>query len=155
MTINTDALMNQTMLNSLSTNKDTASTTDFETELQRQLIDNLKSQQDPTETQSDADVEEFKRQLSSMGSAKYLQEQNIQKIEELLEKKKQELMDTLGLSATTQPPLSGEERKTALKTLDALLTDYKKQLMEQIQLSNKNDAEGSNSTTLASLLEKF
>ncbi len=155
MTINTDALMNQTMLNSLSTIKETASTTDFETELQRQLMDNLKSKQDPIETQSNADVEEFKRQLASVGSTQYLQDQNMQKIEELIEKKKQELMDTLGLSDATQPPLSGEEKETALKTLETLLSDYKKQLMEQIQLSNQNSNSGSNNTTLASLLEKF
>lgn len=42
MTINADALLNQTMLNALSNvPKALTSATDFQTELQRQLIDNL------------------------------------------------------------------------------------------------------------------
>ncbi|MDD2384005.1 MAG: hypothetical protein PHN18_07435 [Sulfurospirillaceae bacterium] len=152
MTINTDAQINQTLLNTLSTTKEVTPTINFETELQRQLIDNLKSQQDPTQIQSDASVEEFKRQLASMGASNYLQEQNMKKIEELIEKKKEELMDSLGLSDKTQPPLSEEAKKTALTTLDTLLSDYKKQLMEQMQASSKT---GSTTTTLASLLQTF
>lgn len=152
MTINADALMNQTMLNTLSTNKEVPSTTNFETELQRQLIDNLKAQQDPKEVQTDASVEEFKRQLTSMGASNYMQEQNLKKIEELIEKKKQDLMDSLGLSDKTQPPLTNDAKKTALETLDALLSDYKKQLMEQMQATNKTDT---NNATLSSLLKSF
>lgn len=153
MTINADALLNQTMLNALSSvPKAVSSATDFQTELQRQLIDNLKAKEEATTLKTDAAVEDFKRQLTSMGAASYLQEQNTKKIEELLEKKKQELMDSLGLGKDTQPPLSGEARKTALETLDELLSDYKKQLLEQMQASTKA---GTNTTTLSSLLEKM
>lgn len=152
MNINTDALLNQTMLNSLSNvPKAITSATDFQTELQRQLIDNLKSKEEAKVVKTDAAVEDFKRQLTSMGAASYLQEQNTKKIEELMEKKKQELMDALGLGNDAKPPLSGEERKTALQTLDELLSDYKKQLLEQMQASNKA---GKNTSTLSSLLEK-
>ena len=69
MTINTDTILNQTMLNSLSVKtKEASSTTEFESELQRQLMDNLKSQNVEKEVQSDAAVEEFKRELSSIGA---------------------------------------------------------------------------------------
>lgn len=152
MTINADALMNQTMLNTLSKTKEVPSTANFETELQRQLIDNLKSQQDTSNVQTDAAVEDFKRELSSRGALTFLQEQNLEKIETLLEKKKQELMDSLGLGDSTQPPLAGEEKKTALQTLESMLSDYKKQLLEEIQTSNKTKT---NNTTLSSLLQNL
>lgn len=155
MTINTNALLNQTMLNATSNTQTKAATpTDFQTEFQRQLIDNLKSTEDISTTKSDASVEEFKRQLSSMGAAKYLQEQNAEKIEALIAKKKEELMGSLGLGSDAKPPLSGKEQKTALETLDKLLSDYKKQLLEQMQASSKTNS-GTNTTTLSSLLEKM
>lgn len=152
MTINADALLNQTMLNTLNSAKEAPKTANFETELQRQLIDNLKSQQDPNEIQTDASLEDFKRALSSRGALNYLQEQNLEKIEALLEKKKQELMDSLGLGDKTQPPLSGEERKTALETLETILNDYRKQLQEQMQASDKTK---NNNTALSTLLQNL
>ena len=84
MTINTDTILNQTMLNSLSVKtKEASSTTEFESELQRQLMDNLKSQNVEKEVQSDAAIEEFKRELSSIGALGFLQSFNLEKIEEL------------------------------------------------------------------------
>lgn len=154
MTINTNALLNQTMLNTTSSTPTTAKTTDFQTEFQRQLIDNLKAKEDVATTKSDASVEEFKRQLASMGAANYLQEQNAKKIEDLIAKKKEELMDQLGLGSDAKPPLSGVEQKTALETLDKLLSDYKKQLLEQMQTNNKTNL-GTNTATLSALLEKI
>lgn len=157
MTINNNALLNQTMLNTASSIKTSTSTaaTDFQAELHRQLVDNLKSTENTTTTsKSDAAVEEFKRQLASMGAANYLQEQNAKKIEELLAKKKEELMGKLGLGSDTKPPLSGAEQKTALETLDKLLSDYKKQLLEQMQASSKTNS-GTNTAALSSLLEKM
>ncbi|MDD3344191.1 MAG: hypothetical protein PHR87_11540 [Sulfurospirillaceae bacterium] len=154
MTINADALLNQTMMNTLSSKtKDVVSTTaTFETELQRQLIDNLKSQQDPTEVQSDAELENFKRTLSSRGALAYLQEQNLEKIKEMIEKKKEELKESLGLGESAQPPLSGEDKATALQTLDKMLSDYTKQLMEQLQDQNQK---GATTTALSTLLQKI
>ena len=154
MTINTDALMSQILSSTISETKEVSSTTNFEAELQRQLIDNIKTQEDPTQTKNDAAVEDFKRELSSKGASQYLQELNAKKIEAMVEKKKQELTESLGLGDTTQPPLTGEAQVTALNTLETLLSDYKKQLLEQMQLSNSNTETRSTPTTLASLLEK-
>lgn len=56
MTINTDTILNQTLLNSFGT-KTKETTAEFESELQRQLMDNLKSQHVEKEVQSDAAVE--------------------------------------------------------------------------------------------------
>jgi hypothetical protein len=152
MTINADALINQTLLGTLAKPKEVPAITNFATELQRQLIDNLKSQQDPNEIQTNAGLEDFKRALTSRGALNFLQEQNLEKIEALLEKKKQELSDALGLGDKTQPPLSSEERKTALQTLETMLSDYKKQLQEQMQASDKIKT---NNTTLSALLQNL
>ena len=153
MTINTDTILNQTMLNSLSVKtKEASSTTEFESELQRQLMDNLKSQNVEKEVQSDAAVEEFKWELSSIGALGFLQSFNLEKIEELIEKKKEELMEALGLSDKTQPPLSAQERTTALQTLEDLLADYKKELLEKTQAEAKLEK---NNTALSSVLQNF
>lgn len=152
MTINADALMNQTMISTLSKTKEASATQNFETELQRQLIDNLKSQQDANEIQTDAAVEDFKRTLSSRGALLFLQEQNLEKIDALLAKKKEELMDSLGLTDKTQPPLASEEKKSALKTLETMLSDYKKQLQEQMQANDKIEK---NNTILSSFFQQL
>ena len=154
MTINADALLNKTMLNTLNSTTSTASskTAEFEAELQRQLIDNLQSQKTEETVQSDAAVEEFKRELTSMGALGFLQSYNMEKIEALMEKKKAELMESLGLSENTQPPLSTQERKTALETLDDLLADYRKELLEKMQAEDKLEK---NNDVLTAILKQF
>lgn len=154
MTINTDALLNKTMLNTLATTTSAVSdvTADFKAELQRQLIENLQSQKKVEEVQSDAALEEFKQKLTSMGALGFLQSYNLEKIEALMEKKKAELMESLGLSESTQPPLSAQERKSALETLDDLLADYRKELLEKMQAEDKLEK---NNTVLSAILKQF
>lgn len=151
MTINTDTILNQTMLNSFGT-KTKETTAAFESELQRQLMDNLKSQNLEKEVQTDAAVEDFKRELSSVGALGFLQSFNLEKIEKLIEKKREELMESLGLSDKTQPPLSTQDRESALKTLEDLLADYKKELLEKAQAEDKLEK---NNTTLSAVLKNF
>jgi len=139
------------MLNALSPSK-LPSTDDFKAELQRQLIENLQSQKKEDMVQSDASVEDFKRELSSMGAVNFLQALNSEKIEALMEKKKAELMDALGLGESTQPPLSGEERKSALQTLEDLLADFQKELIEK---TKAEDTLKKNNQMLSSLLKAF
>jgi len=154
MTINTDALLNKTMLNTLATTTSAVSdvTADFKAELQRQLIENLQSQKKVEDVQSDAALEEFKQKLTSMGALGFLQSYNLEKIEALMEKKKAELMESLGLSESTQPPLSAQERKSALETLDDLLADYRKELLEKMQAEDKLEK---NNTVLSAILKQF
>ena len=61
-------------------------------------------------------------------------------------------MEALGLSDKTQPPLSAQERTTALQTLEDLLADYKKELLEKTQAEAKLEK---NNTTLSSVLQNF
>lgn len=154
MTINADALLNKTMLNTLTSTASTVTsgTADFEAELQRQLIDSLQAQKTKEVVQSDAALEEFKRELTSMGALGFLQSYNLEKIEALMEKKKAELMESLGLSESTQPPLSAQERKSALETLDDLLADYRKELLEKMQAEDKLEK---NNTVLSAILKQF
>jgi len=154
MTINADTLLNQTMLNTLSTQTSAQSlhATDFEAELQRHLIDTLQAQKTQDMVQSDAALESFKRELSSMGALGFLQSYNLEKIETMMEKKKAELMESLGLSENTQPPLLAQERKTALETLDDLMADYRKELLEKMQAEDKIEK---NNTVLSAILKQF
>lgn len=154
MTINTDALLNKTMLNTLATTTSAVNdvTADFKAELQRQLIENLQSQKKEDDVKTDAAVEEFKQKLTSMGALGFYQSYNLEKIEALMEKKKAELMESLGLSEGTQPPLSAQERKSALETLDDLLADYRKELLEKLQAEDKLEK---NNAVLSSILKHF
>jgi len=61
-------------------------------------------------------------------------------------------MDALGLGESTQPPLSGEERKSALQTLEDLLADFQKELIEK---TKAEDTLKKNNQMLSSLLKAF
>ncbi len=142
MTLTTDTILGQTLVSTVTqTSKETQTTGLFETELQRQLIANLKSQKAEEESENavatDAEVEAFKRKLASSDPSRFFQEYNFDKIEELIAKKKEELIEELGLGAGAQPPLVGEARKIALQTLETLLDDYKKELLEQFKAEEK------------------
>lgn len=154
MTLSTDTLLNKTTLATIATNTSAISdpTADFKAELQRQLIENLQSQKKEDDVKTDAAVEEFKQKLTSMGALGFYQSYNLEKIEAMMEKKKAELMESLGLSESTQPPLSAQERKSALETLDDLLADYRKELLEKMQAEDKLEK---NNAVLTAILKQF
>lgn len=157
MTLTTDTILGQTLASTLTQSSSEKNTTAlFETELQRQLIANLKSQKAAQESETsvttDAEIEAFKRKLASSDASKFFQEYNLNKIDELVAKKKAELMEALGLDADAQPPLVGEGRKIALQTLEALLDDYKKELQEQMKAEKKIEEQ---TTTLSAALQNF
>lgn len=156
MTLTTNTVLGQTAVSSLaSTNTEKSTTALFETELQRQLIANLKAQQEDkgdNTVATDAEVEAFKRKLASSDASRFFQEYNFDKIDELVAKKKEELMEALGLNTDAQPPLVGEARKIALQTLETLLDDYKKELQEQMKAQEKIEKQ---TTTLSAVLQNF
>lgn len=157
MTLTTDSILGQTLAApQIQSSNEKSTSTLFETELQRQLIANLKSQKAAEESETsvttDAEIEAFKRKLASSDASKFFQEYNLNKIDELVAKKKAELMEALGLNADAQPPLVGEERKIALQTLEALLDDYKKELQEQMKAEKKIEEQ---TTTLSAVLQNF
>lgn len=153
MAITTDALLNKILPSPFSSStKAQTSTTEFATELQRKLMEEIQTQKPQEEVQTTSDVEEFKRELTSMGALQFLQSFNFEKIEALMEKKKEELMESLGLSESTQPPLTGEALSSALKTLEEALSAYQEELMRSLKAE---DALEKDTTLLSSLLEQI
>lgn len=75
-------------------------------------------------------VDEFRDQLTQLGSYAFLNVLNSQKIEEKIEQKRQELKEQLGLNKKN---LSKSETEGLEKILEEMLGDYKKELMARLQ----------------------
>jgi len=103
-----------------------------------------------TTTESDAAIESFKEALFSKGALQFYQDYNFEKIEKMIEEKKAELEDKLGLSADSQPALVGEEREAALANLNDMLDSFRKQLQEKMQAEDKLDQQN---TMLSTFLQ--
>lgn len=129
--------------------KESSELSAFADELEKQLVSNNSTNTNPnkpeaTETsESDAMVEEFKNTLGTKGALTFFQDYNNEKIEKMIEEKKAELMDKLGLGESTQPPLTGNDRTEALASLDQMLSDFRKQLMDKLNADNKLDQQNS------------
>lgn len=161
MTINdTQKKIGQLFGNTFTSTKkeDSSGVASFADEFHRQLAENSSTNTNPnkpavTETsESDAMVEEFKNSLGTKGALTFFQDYNNEKIEKIIEEKKAELEGKLGLSADTQPPLTGDARTEALATLDQMLSDFRKQLMDKLNAENKLDQQNS---TLSTFLQKI
>lgn len=139
--------MSQLFSSTLSTLKDDSSSTtsSFAEEFQKQIATkttiNQSAVSEPSE--SDAMVEEFKSTLGTKGALTFFQDFNNEKIKKIIEEKKAELMDKLGLGESTQPPLTGDARAEALVSLDQMLSDFRKQLMDKLNADTKIDQQNS------------
>ena len=137
--------------------KGSSELSDFADVLEQQLVSNNSTNTNPNKpaasipSESDTMVEEFKNTLGSKGALAFFQDYNNEKIEKIIEEKKAELMDKLGLGEGTQPPLAGDERAQALASLDQMLSDFRKQLMEKLNADKKIDQQ---STMLNTFLQK-
>lgn len=148
MTINdTQNKIGQLFGNTLTTLKTESSSalSSFAKELQSQLAvkTNMNQTAAKETSESDAMVEEFKNTLGTKGSLAFFQDYNNEKIEKMIEEKKAELMDKLGLGDSTQPPLTGDARTEALASLDQMMSDFRKQLMDKLNADNKIDQQNS------------
>lgn len=117
----------------------------FAEELKKQLATKTNTNPSATTEQSESDamVEEFKNTLGTKGALTFFQDYNNEKIEKMIEEKKAELEGKLGLSAETQPPLTGDARTEALATLDQMMSDFRKQLMDKLNADSKIDQQNS------------
>lgn len=109
---------------------------DFSAELERQLINTLKTQATQIESNKEgtfSDVEAFKQQLTSMGAPQFFYNFNMEKIEKLLEEKREMLESALGLDEELDEPLAGQERDDALKHLETMLESFGEQLRAQME----------------------
>lgn len=125
---------------------DSSSTTSsFAEEFQKHIATKTSMNQSAITEPSESDtmVEEFKNALGSKGALTFFQDYNNEKIEKMIEEKKAELEGKLGLSADTQPPLTGNARTEALASLDQMLSDFRKQLMDKLNADTKIDQQNS------------
>lgn len=126
----------------------------FANELNAQLATNSNPNK-KTETEassSDASLESFKEALRTKGALAFYQDYNMEKIEKMIEEKKAELTEKLGLGESTQPPLVGDERKNALSTLEDMLDAFRKQLQEKLKAEDQLQQQA---TTLSTFLQNL
>jgi len=109
---------------------------DFSAELERQLINTLKAQATQSEAKKEAsfsDVEDFKQKLTSMGAPQFFYNFNMEKIEKLLDEKREMLEKSLGLDEENLTPAGQEKQEQALSDLETMLVSYANQLKEQME----------------------
>lgn len=100
-----------------------------------------------------SDVEHFLDQLTSMGASAFWINFNLEKIQDKIEEKRQELMDKLGLNDDSKNQMTSDERKQALDSLEEMLDDYIKELMEQMEAKKELDNYEKGASTLTDLLK--
>jgi len=118
----------------------------FQNEIEKQLLASLKEQNSKEE--STPEVEQFRKDLKSYGALAFVQKLNLEKIEKLIEQKRESLKKDLGLDDSTQPPLEGQDKLDALETLNTLLEDYIKQLQNQMQAKKELENRQTHSDSL-------
>lgn len=155
MTINETQSTTSSLLNTV-TKANSSSSSSFlsllGTELAAKVTSANTSSSSETSTSSETSeaVKAFMEELSSKGALQFYQDYNQEKIEQLMEEKKAELTDTLGLNSDSTTPLTGEDREKALATLDDMLDAYRKQLQEKMQAEDKLDQQN---TMLSTFLQ--
>ncbi len=129
-----------------------AKITEFASELEKQLINTIKTQK-PEEPKRDEEVVAFLEQLTSQGAVSYIQQLNLEKIEKLLEEKREKLKESLGLHENANPPLEGKARENALASLEEMMSAYAKELNERMAAKSElEDNQEKTNSPLSSLL---
>lgn len=104
---------------------------------------------------SDADVENFLNQLTSMGASAFWLNFNLEKIQEKIDKKREELAEQLGLNKTDEngeSTLTPEKKKEALAQLEELLEDYVQELMKKMEARKELEDSQKSDSPLSNLL---
>ncbi len=104
----------------------------FQNILEKNMTENVKS-----DDLSDLNVDSFREKLLKLGSVAFLQEFNIEKIENMLREKEKELKAKLGLDDENK---SAEEKSKLQNMLDEMMVNYKKQLYEQLKAKKELEA---------------
>lgn len=146
---NLSAKINKNIEKALNKAKDKGfDTTSFQSKLQAELTKLTKDIEVKKQTET-AQVKDFTQKLTSVGALAFYQNFNQEKIEKLVEEKREELMRKLGLDENKQPPLEGKEKQDALSSLEELLRNYQKEV-QKIALNQRNKEE--QNTMLSSFL---
>ena len=70
-------------------------------------------------------LEQFKKRLTEIGAAGFINELNSNKIEDKIAKKKEELTELLSIN---DPTKTQDQKNELLKIMDKILSDYRKEL---------------------------
>ena len=70
-------------------------------------------------------LEQFKKRLTEVGAAGFINELNSNKIEDKIAKKKEELTELLSIN---DPTKTQDQKNELLKIMDKILSDYRKEL---------------------------
>lgn len=101
---------------------------------------------------TDDEVSSFLHKLTSMGASAFWFNFNLEKIQEKIEKKREELLEEMGLDEMDDVQKASKEVQEALKEIEAILQDYAKELMEQIKAKDELEKSQKRTSILASLL---
>lgn len=101
---------------------------------------------------TDSEVNSFLHKLTSMGASAFWLHFNLEKIQDKIEKKRDELMKEAGLDKIDDEKKVSKEVQGALQEIEAMLEDYTKELMEQIEAKKELEKSQKPSSVLASLL---
>ncbi len=108
---NLSAKINKNIEKALNKAKDKGfDTTSFQSKLQAELTKLTKDIEVKKQTET-AQAKDFTQKLTSVGALAFYQNFNQEKIEKLVEEKREELMRKLGLDENKQPPLEGKEKQ--------------------------------------------
>ena len=152
MTINQNTV-NTALLNSQIQIKSADTTNTFANLLQGAIVESSKSNTTTASSTKNSDaLESFKEDLKSKGALQFYQDYNQEKIDKMIEEKKAELMDKLGLSSDSQPALTGSDRETALANLNDMLDAFKKQLQEKMKAEDQLQQQAN---SLSTFLQKL
>lgn len=107
---------------------------------------------------TDTDVENFLNQLTSMGASAFWLNFNLEKIQEKIDKKREELAEQLGLnkdSKNGETELTAQEKEEALAKLEDLLEDYVKELMKKMEVKSELEDSQENGSLLTNLFNQL
>ncbi len=99
----------------------------------------------PTKTKRELEAEKtaeeikaFFAKMDKYGNAlSYVVNSNLEKIEELIEKKKEELKKAAGFDS--EPPLSPEAKAEAMKEIEKTLAEYAEELLKELEDKAKSE----------------
>lgn len=103
---------------------------------------------------TDSEVNSFLHKLTSMGASAFWLQFNLEKIQDKIEKKRDELMEEMGLDEIDDEKKASKKVQDTLQEIEAILEDYAKELMEQIKAKKELERSQKSTSILANLLTK-
>ncbi len=124
----------------------------LQSQIKTSLAQTTSSSVSSTSSENDEALQSFLDDLKSKGALAFYQDYNFEKIQKLIDEKKAELTESLGLNDTSSTALSGDARQQALSNLDDMLDAFRKQLQEKMQAQ---DEQNKQNTVLSTFLQNL